>query len=235
MLKKKIVQRVYETPRISIKMLCEYVNASASRRSTIIKDSSVVPTYIAKRYNRASEVIANHLTNPKSSAESLRADVVSLIQKTYKSSYEREMAMLSVQAISSFAPHAESFKKILGGFKVEQSNHFNYHKLIIESVEISIRPELIIRSSINNDIIGFIKFYFSKSEQLDSESADLITCLGRNYFNETHELNLVDKNCLVLDVFRGELSMAPKSFKKRMSDISASCREIADRWARFIN
>jgi hypothetical protein len=34
----------------------------------------------------------------------------------------------------------------------------------------------------------------------------------------------------VLDVFRGELITAPKAFKKRMSDITASCKEIADRW-----
>lgn len=235
MQQKNIKQRVYTTPRMSIKMLCEYVvKASASRRSSIIKDSSIVPTYIAKRYNSAAEAVAGFLSQPNSDLKSLMNELGYLKTKSYNSKYEREMAMLSIQALYSFAPHAISFKEILSGFKVEQANHFNYHKLSIEGVEISIRPELIIRNILNNEIIGFIKLYFSKTEPLDPESAALITCLGRNYFNETHSLNMSEKNCFVLDVFRGELSTAPKSFKKRMSDISAACREIADRWSRFI-
>lgn len=236
LIKKRITQKMYTSPRMSIKLLCEYVSSSSpSRRSTIIKDSCMVPTYIAKRYNLATEAIVNHLANPTSTLKSLMDEIVRLKTKEYSSSYEKEMSLLSIQAIESFAKHASSFKKVLGEFKVQRSNHFNYHKMLIEGVEISIRPELIIINPINNGIVGFIKLYFAKNQNLDPESAALITCLGRNYFNENHSLNMLQKNCFVLDAFKGESFNAPKASKKRMSDIAAACREIDDRWARFTN
>jgi hypothetical protein len=52
--------RVYLYPRMSLKMICEYVTASATRRSTIIKNSCIIPTFIVKRYNMASEIISTH-------------------------------------------------------------------------------------------------------------------------------------------------------------------------------
>lgn len=231
--KNLITQQVYESPRMSLKLICEYVTATPSRRNTIIRNSCLVPTYIAKRYNLASEVITRYLAIQENDLSLLRDQILVIKSSKYKSENERSMAYSSAEALVAFLNHGNSLTSIFNGFKLEQSNYFNYHKLNIEGVEISVRPELIIRSAITNDIIGFIKLHFAKTIPLDADTANLITCLGRNYFNETHSLNLAEKNCFVIDVFRGEISSAPKSFKKRMADVVASCREIADRWYRF--
>ena len=231
--KKPLKLRVYATPRMSVNMLGEYVNASASRRNAIIKDSRIVPTYIAKRYNYASDIISKYISSGKSDINLLRKEIVLLKTGTYSSKYEKEMAMFSVEAVSAFLNHADVITNIFESSKLEASIHFNFHKINLEGVEISIRPEIILKSSKTKEIIGFIKLYFSKNNELDLDRGDFITCLGRNYFNEGHSLNLAEKNCFVLDVFRGELMTAPRAFKRRMSDISASCREISDRWDRF--
>lgn len=232
-MKKTINQRVYENPRMSLKMICEYVKASASRRSTIIRDSCIVPTFIAKRYNLASDVIAMFLSINEPDISLLRDQVIAIERSKYSSENEQSMALLSGEAIRKFIDHSSSIESVLDYFEVEATSHVHYHKFKVEGVEISIRPELLLRSHQTNDIVGFVKLYFSKGTPLDDETAGLITCLGKNYFNETHSLNLPEQNCFVLDVFRGEISTAPRAYKRRMSDIFASCREIADRWHRF--
>lgn len=230
-IKKPIQFRVYPNPRMSANMLGEYISASASRRHAIIKDSRIVPTYIAKRYNLASAAIADFLSDEFATLECLKRKIIELKVADYTTKYEKEMSMSSIEALMAFANYAEGLQKSLLGHRIEMSAHFTYHKINLEGVEVSIRPEIIIRSS-SNQIIGFIKLYFSKNNELDENRGDFITCLGRSYFSEAHSLLLSEKNCFVLDVFTGELSSAPKAFKRRMSDITASCREIADRWNR---
>ncbi len=230
--KKPFKIRVYPTPRMAINPLTEYATASASRRNAIIKDSRTVPTYIVKRYNLASEIITQYLTEGVDDLSLLRIKMVELKNSKYAKPFDKEMAMYSLEALRAFYHHATMCMEIFKSFRLEAAISFSYHKLNIEGVEVSIRPELLIKND-NNEIIGFIKLYFSKSKELEGERAELITCLGRNYFNESHSLNLSEKNCFVLDVFNGEITSAPRAFKRRMSDIIASCREIADRWNSF--
>ena len=206
-------QQVYESPRMSLKLICEYVTASASRRSTIIKDSCIVPTFIAKRYNLASQVVSSYISRNETDLNVLKNKVRAISTKRYKTQNEIETAMLCVEAITAFSKHANSVTSIFNGFNVEMCDQFSSQKMNIEGVDISVRPELIIRNPVTNKITGFIKLYFSKTTELDEITGDLITCLGRNYFNETHNLNLEEKNCFVLDVFRGELATAPRAFK----------------------
>lgn len=226
-------QQVYEYPRMALKPICEYQTASPSRRNTIIKNSRVVPTYIAKRYNIASEAIASYLSGADDCLDDITARIHEIHTATYKTENEQTLAMQSAEALTAFLKDATSMKAIFAEFRLEATDQFVSHKLSIEGVEISIRPEIIIRSQKSDDIIGFIKFHFAKTEALTEHMADSITCLGRYYFNEIHSLRLAEKNCFVIDLFRGEVSSAPRSYKRRMTDITASCREIADRWHRF--
>ena len=151
----------------------------------------------------------------------------------YTSKHQKETALLNMQALNSFLKHADRIAKGLQAYNIELAVNFTYHKFDLEGVEVSIRPELILRSQSTGEIIGFVKLYFSKSKQLDGSLSDTISCLGRNYFNEAYSLTLPEKSCFVLDVFTGELLRAPRAFKRKMSDIAASCREIADRWNSF--
>lgn len=226
-------RKVYATPRISLKMLCEYVNASPSRRSTIIKNSCEVPVFIARRYNLANEIITSYLTDNKNSIDWLNSEISRILSQSFRSENEKDMALLSAEAVTAFSKDAKSISKIFEAFVLEAVDQMASYKLTLETVDVSIKPDLLLKDE-NGNIIGFIKLYFSKETELNQNTADLITCLGREYFKEMMNLNLLERNCLVLDVFRGELYSAPKSFKKRMSDIYASCREIADRWVRFI-
>jgi len=220
----------YSTPRISVNPLCEYVYATATRRGSIIKNSKEKPTYMTVRYNHAEEILSFYLAQSTVDVKILTDQIYSLNTIKYKSDFEKRCATISAEALSAFLRKESYVKKILSLYKSFMTIEETKHKLIINGVQISIRPEIILRDTLGKQQLGFVKFYFSKSVPLTQERAELIACVGKHYFESEHHLPLLNKNCFVLDVFRGEIFSAPKSHVKRMNDIYASCQEIADRW-----
>jgi hypothetical protein len=217
-------------PRMGINPLCEYVYlSSASRRSTIIKNAKEKPTFVVKRYNEAEDFLSYFLAS-KCDSKLLLEHIKSLRTGYYAKEFERDCAHYSADALEGFFRNGLWLTGLMENYDLEVSLNQTTHKIIISGVQISIRPELILYKKGTKERVGFLKLYISKTKPLESHHGELVACLGKSYFLEEHTLNFHSDCCLVLDVFRGELITAPKAFKKRMSDITASCKEIADRW-----
>ena len=220
----------YKDPRIGINPLAQYTDgATATRRSSIIKNAKDKPLFIVRRYNEAEEFLAHFLASGASSR--LLADHITTLRTGfYFKDSDRENASYSADALQAFYKNGLWLPGLLSAYNIDVTVHENAHKTIVEGVQVSLRPELMLRDKKSGEQIGFVKFHFSKTRPLPSSQAELIACFGKHYFESEHTLVFKASNCLVLDVFTGGITQAPKAFAKRLSDIKASCREIADRW-----
>ena len=221
--------KTYKSPRVGIIPLCEYQAASAVRRTTIIKNAKDVPVYIAKRYEKAEHFLANFLTSQGESRH-LTDYINTLRTDAYKSKFEEDCGHSSADSLSAFHQNGLWVTTLLNSFGLYCSINDHSNKMIVNGVQISFRPEIILRDKDGRQQLGFVKLYFSKTKPLSESSATLITCVGKHYYELEQGLVLQAKNCLILDVFRGTLFDAPKAHKRRLNEVLASCKEIADRW-----
>lgn len=224
-----MVLKTYKEPRLGIISLCEYQSASAVRRNTIIKNAKEVPSYIVRRYNEAEDFLT-HFLIAKGDSRFLMDHIHSLRNSYYDKQSDKDCAHSCADALEGFLQKGFWFNSFLDQFALECSLPYAHNKMIIKGVQVSIRPELILRAKDGRQQLGFVKLYFSKSKPLTQMMGELITCVGKHYYMEEYNMVFKENNCLVFDVFRGQLYAAPRAFKKRMSDVNASCSEIADRW-----
>jgi hypothetical protein len=225
------MKKVYKEPRISVNPLCEYVvSATASKRNSIIKQSKTPISFITKWYNKAEDILSFYLANVRDSPKILSMEANRLQTDLYTDEMERKYAHASADAINSFLKKEKSARTILSAYALETAVNENKHKFILKGVQISLRPELILRDNQGKEQLGFVKFYFSKNDLLTQERGEAMACLIKYYFEQEFAYAFKPENCLVIDVFAGEFISAPKSHKRIIANIEASCLEIADRW-----
>lgn len=220
----------YKDPRIAINPLSQYTDgATAIRRASIIKNAKEKPTFLVRRYNEAEEFLAHFLATGARS-QLLSDHITTLRTSYYSKDFDKECAQNSADALQAFYINGLWLPGLLSKYAIDVTVHENAHKTIIEGVQVSVRPELILRDKKSGERVGFVKFHFSKTKPIPASQAELVACFGKYYFESEHTLVFKANNCFVLDVFTGEVTQAPKAFAKRLLYIKASCREIADRW-----
>lgn len=228
--------RVNRFPRISVNPLCEYIEASASRRTSIIRQSKTLPTFITRWYNQAEDILAFYLSEIRDDSRVLSIEIERLKSLSYtKDENERKYGLASAESLSSFLTYHSNIQELFSKYDVTMAVYDSKHKLSINGVQISIRPELLLRSRVDGKEIGFVKFYFSKMESLSKDRGELMACLGKEYFSRIYSLSFKNSDCIILDVYRGKVFTAPRASVKRIADIEASCQEISDRWDRVSN
>ena len=211
--------------------LCEYVEeATASRRNTIIKQCKFPKPFITKWYNDAEDILSFYLSEIRDDPRQLSIEIDRLRTAVYDSEAEKKYAFASASALKSFLKEEESVRRTLDPFKLEMAVNENRHKFILKGVQISLRPELIVRDAEGKAQLGFVKFYFGKDDPLSEARGELMACLLKHYFELEHGFSFKNQHCMVLDVYRSKLFYAPKAYKRRLADIEASLQEISDRW-----
>jgi len=219
-------------PRISVNPLCEYVEATPSRRNSIIKQCKTPATFITKWYNRAEDILSFYLSEIRDDPKQLSIEIDRLRTSGYQD-MERKYAITSAFSLRSFLKHELAIREMLRPYTLAMSNNDIKHKFMLKGVQISLRPELILRDADGKQQLGFVKFYFGK-EPLSQNRGELMACLIRHYFQLEQGFDFNNQQCIIIDVYTGKIFQAPKSYKRRVADIEASCQEIADRWDRII-
>jgi hypothetical protein len=112
----------------------------------------------------------------------------------------------------------------------EQAPHLH-----VAGVAISVRPELeILNVGRNGQVVryGYLKLYINKGHPLAEETGKYAGTMVHQFAHYQHqEKDIVDRKCcLVLDLFREELHMAPQNYQNRRAQITAACFEIASQW-----
>lgn len=109
-------------------------------------------------------------------------------------------------------------------------------RLIIEGVEISVYPDLLVKSTVRkNNYFGVMKIHLSKNANSDGDGGQYIATMLHQYVSlgfidipKGHTLR--NTNFISYDVFTDAFIECPKSIKRKLDDIKAGCQNIVAIW-----
>ncbi len=211
--------------------LGEYMVATASRRERIIRDQKRPKAFKSTRYNDAQEAITSYLVDGAKD-DYLYAEIERLYTTNPANPWQLQNNQLCAEAPESFLDVVDEIP--LEGLELRRGVA-DAPKLHIGEVAVSVRPEIILTGTnrAGEQINGALKLYFPKSFPLDKRAGEYVgTTLHQFVTMYPVAAGKPDYQwCFVVDVSGGEVFTAPRSHKRRRSDIEAACREIARAWS----
>ena len=236
MAKPKAKYGYYADPRLSANQLAELVNASPTRRKSIIAAAKFPKTAIVAKYRDATDALIAYLCDPARGGPQFIHIIQGLELKS-------EDPSLSQWVRDDAAASAEALQRIqvsynqtgLGSLDIRPLAR-NKPKVDIEGVEVSSSAACSVHGQYKGDAaVGCLSLMFNKSEpsaKMRDErcrSAAVISLL----FAEQHLAHFgqpLPRLNLSLDIFRGRLVAAPNTYKRRLDDMNYACEETALRW-----
>lgn len=220
-----------EEPKISLNKLAEYLDATPSRRRQIVKDQQNPQPFIAARYNDAREEIIGFIEGGMNSEQEMLAAAADLRQNHNGTDFAKQDRNASADAIEDFLDASDQLE--INGFAAEGVDRSTGAAMNISGVNVSVRPDVILKDKDTGEVKGAIKFHFSKTSPLSAKSREYSATALRVYLVDEGHQDVDPKKCYVVDVPTQSVSNAPKAFKRKMNDIEAACEEINARWTKI--
>lgn len=216
------------TPKISLNKLGEYLDATPARRRQIVKEQKEPQPYVAARYKDAREAIVEYIESGMNDEEKL-LDVINKLKSDISGSeFYIQDKQASAQAIEDFLDTSEQID--IDGLSAHAFEKKENSIMLVSGVNISIRPDIILKDKKSGEIVGAIKLHFSKTHPLTSKSREYIATAIRVDLEKNGYKNIDHKKCYSVDTPSQSASHAPKAYKRKINDIEAACEEIAARW-----
>jgi hypothetical protein len=220
-----------DEPRISVNKLAQYVTSRATRQNQILRTAKFPPEYITTYYREAGEAVARFLASGMIDFAILDNSIAALSQKVAGNIYETRRIAGNIDAIETFSSLLDDID--FGGATAKLGAQKAPH-LILNGVEISVRPEVTLhsKSKSGEDFVGGIKLHFPKTEPMDDEQASLVSAL-MNAFCKDHlwkDGAPSAAHCMVIDLASGKVYPGVKSIKQRIKDVESACGQIASLW-----
>lgn len=217
-----------KTPYISINKLAEYMQADSIRRRTIIRNLKKDKPPIKQRYYQLRNVIKPYFTSHyDKSILDMTIDQIREEQNVFKEATswkkgDMKNTVLAIEALKQIdLPNLENYDIV--------------NSIVIDSVElakvkVTIKPEIVLINK-KTDKIGAIKIHISKTKMLDEHSRRFAaTMLKYSFLNNGYESKKIeDSMCLSIEVFDKCYSVSPKTYKRSINSLEASCEEIYSR------
>lgn len=216
-------------PKMSVNKLGEYMTANSVRRRSIVEDHKKEATFIFGRYSDARSVITDYLVGDISQEDAKKSQDA-LRKFTAESEFVQSDKRLSAEAIDYFFEILDEID--VTGNLITKGADFENHSVQISGLTVTAKPDLLLRNGETGAVEGCIKFHFSKTVPLNSESGAYVATVMKKYLeSEVDEgVKLNSKKCYVVDLPTGSVFEAPTAYKKRMREIEASCEEIILKW-----
>lgn len=221
-----LADRPEKSARISVNKLAEYLVAGPRRRRRIIEDQKAPRTFITARYAPAETAIIRYFT--QGSDEKVISDAIeALTELRPETDWEAARNVDCVAALEHFWQLRRSLS--LDGFTMLAPKGRQQH-LEVASVEVSVRPEVLLYSAKRSKPCGAIKLAMSKTYTLSEHSGSYVGGILRRFLCATTDTLPHADDCIVLDIFGKQAHHAPRAMTRLMEDVTAACEEIAARW-----
>lgn len=218
--------------------MAEYLDASAPRRKAIIREARFPKRSIVAQYTKAREGLVNFLNDGSRSLNHLARVTEYLTRRQEKADatdWIKRDSKMSAEAIDIFqrSYNKSKFPKIIC-----RQIAGRLPLLQIGPTKISVSLDLTAHKGAARGVnFGGVVLVLAKGESSDRKRIDRCkTIAGLAYaFCQDHlaTLGTPDRTlCFAVDVFAGAAHTPQGSFVQKMRQISDSCEEIADRWAK---
>ena len=220
-------------PRISVNKLAEYMVSKAARQRKLLKDRKYPdPDFQMGMYHReASEAVARYLVSDQIATDPIDNQISIIKQQTPDKIGTQRRLNSNIEAMERFLEMLDDFD--FGDAAPEHGEHAA-QKLTFHGVEISVRPEIVLRGTIKGKpVVGGVKMHFAKGFEMTDETAGYVSAAVQEYCQRhlTLDGSIVHSGfCQVFDIGSGNVFDGVKSTKSRLRDIEDTCRNIADIW-----
>ncbi len=218
-------------PRISVNKLGEYLVASPKRRRRIIADQKHPKSFVVARYREASETMISFLERGATDDAIIYRAIDELTQKAVCTEFQEQDRDLNIEALESFLDMTDTIN--LDGLQCYRGE-LEPPRLSIAGVSVSVRPEVILtsRNRAGERVVGSLKIYLTKSYPLTNEAGAYIGTVLQQYASQyLKQFGIAEYHFFhTLDVFDMKIHTAPRSYRRRQSEIEAACEEIARAW-----
>lgn len=218
-------------PSISVNKLGEYIVSRGNRQREILRDRKFPTNYKGMYYREASEAVASCLASNLEDLSSLARTQRVLEQKTPEKVGTQRRINSNIDAIESFDALLDSID--FHGGTPELAPH-TAERLVRHTVEISVRPEIILRGTGRGGkpLVGAMKVHFSRTRPLNEESAAYVSAVVQEYCREklVRDEEVYAPYCFVVDIGSMEVYSGVRSTVQRMKDVEAECRNIQALW-----
>ena len=231
-------RREYVKPRITANKLAEYMAASATTQERIIRESHESSPVRAAMYGHARRAICSFLKDMGRDIRPLVAaekKLQSRLNNPRSSSWVVMDSQNSIEAIHAAQRMHNDLKPYVF---VEAPNSSVI--LPINGVNVSIRPDLYIHGrGGGHDQIGAAIFRMMKyddpkaSTKRDDMGVYVAVLLKLMLDRHNHSPRVpANKLCMAIDVQRGQVVLAPRTFKRHSNNLHSACSFIASHWNR---
>ncbi|GAB4018403.1 hypothetical protein GCM10028808_52860 [Spirosoma migulaei] len=214
-------------PRISVNKLGEYVTASPTRRKSIVQNQKNPDNFIVARYTEARQAYIDFVVS-KFDASIITNARESLTAKQTTSDFQANDKSSSIESLDCY--NNITFPSI-ANFDISQ--FVGNGKIDIAGVDVSVNPDIIFRGTHKGkSIVGAIKFHIIKAT-LNEDARKTVATILHQFVEEIiraeDEIAPVEFT-LCIDIFSHKTESAPKSYKRKRTDVQAACEEYALWW-----
>ena len=218
-------------PRISVNKLAEYLVANGTRQRSILraqKFPSISGMYYAEAAKAVSSCLASNLEDTSRIAHTIRV----LEQQSPDKAGAIRRVNSNIDALESFEAMLDDVD--LKGATAELGEQ-RPEKLTMHGVDISVRPEIILRGTgkSGKKQVGALKVHFSRTFPLTDVSAGYVAAVLQRYAED----KLIEGDeivgptyCFVVDIGSGRVYPSVKSTAARLKAIESDCKNIAAIW-----
>lgn len=218
-------------PRISVNKLAEYMESKGGRQRQILRDQKFKDDFKGMYYREATEAVSRCLASGLIDRSCLGTAIQLLEQKPAEKAGTIRRINANIDAIESFETMLDSIEFFDGD--PEHGAH-KPDKLVINGVEVSVRPEIVLRAKTKKgqSLIGAVKVHFSRTFPLNEAAAGIVSALLQRYCADklAKDEAVSPQHCFVIDVGSQKVYPGQKAIAQRLKDISADCLNIAAMW-----
>lgn len=230
------VYGLHREPRLSANQLAEYLGASPTRRTTIIREAKFPKVVQVAFYREARLAVARCLCGSGDLDHIWRA-----IERLNERSAEPDASPWTIDDCRRSIEVLEAFARLsnelgLSRFEFRIVSGTLPH-LLIAGVSVSVSISATVHRTLRDGTrqVGGLTLFLSKAMTEDAASPEraAVSALLCFMFAEErlNHLGVADhKLCLALDVAGGRVFPAPKGQARRRKDLEHACAEIARAW-----
>lgn len=223
-------------PRLSANQLSELVSASPVRRKSIIAGAKFPKTAIVSQYRDANEQFLAFLQNPARSNPNFLSKIEALYDKAND-------AAQTPWVRNDAGRSAEALEAVQNLYNLSKLSKYDLRalprkkpKVNIEGVQVSSSAACSVHGKYKGDnAVGCLSLLFNKSEAANTirvercRAAAVLSVL----YAEQHLPHLgvaAPKLSMSYDVFKGRLTLAPNTYKKRLDNMKYACEDVVVWW-----
>lgn len=214
-------------PRMSLAKMGEYLDASAHRRETILREQKFPSVFMQNRYEHARRAIQAALQSSDVRAE-LGRRLLRVEGLPSRTKHEMESIRSSTEAIRKFGSLYDS----LGIEGLSASIPATSMALTVEGVRVSVAPTAYLHKLSRRRGVesGALMVVMAKTHPLQDHGGKAVAEILRQAVAATGQVGLRPELCVAVDLFSGRVYRASGRGQRVGAELASACREIATRW-----